>query len=383
MKYIIFRHHENDDISLSNELFEKTVVFKIDFSGKWLLGLQFPRASQSETFFRRRLRLTAKEMQKILIGLEPGQSRSIRAGEARFLLSEFIAIQKNIEKYAVIILRNSEVLLYLRNDELNRFETLPVQKLKATIENQFVNPVSRSVNMQQVEQQGKLLLRRFPQLKKVLKITLPLKNIIVTGAGFRVLNTFSSIFSVHKQLLHLNSNTDSFQNISGASLRQRSRKIKKILIITNLNGDPLPRLSKDVEYFARGEPGFIWKHVFGRLTRSRLVSEILGKSYDLVIYRGHSEVVDGEISYPCLDGIFSMPPLIVPYMIHLSCMYLPESQEILHFPFEQGVLPRSFIEDQEDSGFVSRFIELYRQNGTFSKSAQKAFQGTNFQLWHG
>lgn len=138
-------------------------------------------------------------------------------------------------------------------------------------------------------------------------------------------------------------------------------KIERVLVLTNISGEPLPQLLQNTEYWTKGMRGFVWRHIYGELSMERLLP-IFSKNerYDLIVYRGHSYLRDGKIYIP--DGDFPVEKLPAKFYLHLSCMDYGKQKKFIVFPARWNFLPAFRLLDFDDKTFLENFLKLWQKN---------------------
>lgn len=135
------------------------------------------------------------------------------------------------------------------------------------------------------------------------------------------------------------------------------RPLKNNLVISNLNGDYLPGISDNPDLWSRAIKGMHVKHLFGPLTETRLKKALKERQWDCIIYRGHSIIQDGTIHYPVSESeSFLVKHLQCRLYIHLSCVPLSRSTDLVELPARLNVMPLARIEDQKDSEIAQTLL---------------------------
>jgi len=145
----------------------------------------------------------------------------------------------------------------------------------------------------------------------------------------------------------------------------REHKIRRVLVINNLNGKPLKNLrqlnlNKDILNSVKV------KEISGLFDKKRLTSLFENNNdgfFDLIIYRGHAEVCGKRIAWPLKDGKFYLKSNSFKYCIHLACLPISVDNQILELPFLNGVIPFSYIPDIDYTFLIEMFfINLNKYN---------------------
>lgn len=152
-------------------------------------------------------------------------------------------------------------------------------------------------------------------------------------------------------------------------VRGREREIRDILVVTNLNGPALPQLMDNLDFWSRGPGGCRFRHIYGQLTARRAESALARRHWDMVIYRGHGQVIDGRICWQA-DNPWPVPPGIGDTYLHLSCLDSPHLLDIAQLPAGRVMTPLGLVSDFQDAGFVRELITRLQKSGNFMSSAR-------------
>lgn len=152
-------------------------------------------------------------------------------------------------------------------------------------------------------------------------------------------------------------------------VRGREREIRDILVVTNLNGPALPQLMENLDFWSRGPGGCRFRHIYGQLTARRAETALARRHWDMVIYRGHGQVLDGRICWQA-EVPWPLPHGVAGAYLHLSCLDTPELLDITQLPAGRVMTPLSVIEDFQDAGFVRELITRLQKSGNFMSSAR-------------
>ncbi|GAB4427614.1 MAG: hypothetical protein OHK0011_09560 [Turneriella sp.] len=157
-------------------------------------------------------------------------------------------------------------------------------------------------------------------------------------------------------------------------VRGREREVRDILVVTNLNGPALPQLMENLDFWSRGPGGCRFRHIYGQLTARRAESALVRRHWDMVIYRGHGQVIDGRISWQA-EAPWPLPQGVAGVYLHLSCLDAPQLLDLAQLPAGRVMTPLGVIEDFQDAHFVRELITRLQKSGSFMKSA-RALQRT-------
>jgi hypothetical protein len=152
-------------------------------------------------------------------------------------------------------------------------------------------------------------------------------------------------------------------------VRGREREVRDILVITNLNGPELPHLLENLEFWSRGPGGCRFRHIYGQLAARRAESALARRHWDMIIYRGHGQVVEGRICWQT-DAPWTVPHGISDIYLHLSCLDAPERLDLSQLPAGRVMTPLTLIPDFEDATFVRELITRLQKSGNFMSSAR-------------
>jgi hypothetical protein len=157
-------------------------------------------------------------------------------------------------------------------------------------------------------------------------------------------------------------------------VRGREREIRDILVVTNLNGPALPHLMENLAFWSRGPGGCRFRHIYGQLTARRAENALARRHWDMVIYRGHGQVLDGRICWQA-EAPWPLPHRVASTYLHLSCLDAPELLDLTQLPADRVMTPLSLLEDFPDAEFVRELIIRLQKSGNFMSSA-RALQRT-------
>ncbi|MFZ5630400.1 MAG: hypothetical protein ACOY5B_14815 [Spirochaetota bacterium] len=152
-------------------------------------------------------------------------------------------------------------------------------------------------------------------------------------------------------------------------VRGRERETRDILVVTNLNGPALPQLMENLDFWSRGPGGCRFRHIYGQLTARRAESALARRHWDMVVYRGHGQVIDGRICWQA-EAPWPLPHGIGGAYLHLSCLDSPQLLDLAQLPAGRVMTPLSVIEDFQDADFVRELITRLQKSGSFLSSAR-------------
>ncbi len=152
-------------------------------------------------------------------------------------------------------------------------------------------------------------------------------------------------------------------------IRGREREVRDVLVITNLNGPALPQLMKNLDFWSRGPGGCRFRHIYGQLTERRAESALARRHWDMVIYRGHGQVLDGRICWQA-EKPWPVPHGISESYLHLSCLDFPQSLDISQLPAGRIITPLGLVTDFNDATFVRELIVRLQKSGNFMSSSR-------------
>jgi hypothetical protein len=151
--------------------------------------------------------------------------------------------------------------------------------------------------------------------------------------------------------------------------REREREVRDILVVTSLNGPELPQLMENLDFWSRGPGGCRFRHIYGQLTARRAGSALARRKWDMIIYRGHGQVIDGRICWQA-DEPWPVPHGIGGIYLHLSCLDSTHLLDLSQLPAGRVMTPLSRIADFQDADFVRELITRLQKSGNFMSSAR-------------
>lgn len=185
------------------------------------------------------------------------------------------------------------------------------------------------------------------------------------------------LFDHRNIILMLPRPVDFFNKFRVFHKRNKDKQIKRILVFTNLNGEFLENLNTQIDFWSRGETGFIWKHVYGKLSSNQL-KKITRNHFDMVIYRGHSRILNRKITWPLAEGDVPMDQFFsesfIPNYIHLACNEMDEARELESYPFDLGMMPVTFLPDMDYSVIVRKLLQNIEKSHSVLDSMRKAIE---------
>ena len=152
-------------------------------------------------------------------------------------------------------------------------------------------------------------------------------------------------------------------------VRGREREARDILVVTNLNGPDLPQLMDNLDFWSRGPGGCRFRHIYGQLNSRRAESALSRRHWDMVIYRGHGQVIDGRICWQA-ESPWPVPQAIADTYLHLACLDAPQRLDIGQLPAGRVMTPLSLVTDFPDAPFVRELITRLQKSGNFMSSAR-------------
>lgn len=150
------------------------------------------------------------------------------------------------------------------------------------------------------------------------------------------------------------------------------KSLRSVLVLTNIAGIELAELEKNLAFWSKGISGFRFRHVFGQLTAKRVESSLLGREWDVVIYRGHGAATGKGVYWKLLDGEWLVPPAIAPVYIHSSCLADSELLPLDRLPAPQFITPLTYLADFDDSRLVRQFLERYKASRNVKSALRSA-----------
>lgn len=151
--------------------------------------------------------------------------------------------------------------------------------------------------------------------------------------------------------------------------RGRESALRNILVVTNLNGPELPALLENLAFWSRGPGGCRFRHVYGSLTARRAERALAQRHWDLIIYRGHGQVVDGRIAW-LAETPWALPAGVCRIYLHLSCLDAPQKLDLAQLPAPHLVTPLAVVADFSDADFVREFLIRHQKSGSFLSAAR-------------
>lgn len=151
-----------------------------------------------------------------------------------------------------------------------------------------------------------------------------------------------------------------------------ARPLRSVLVLTNISGTALGYLEQNLPFWSKGIPGFRFRHLFGQLTARRVESTLLGREWDIVIYRGHSVATENGVVWKLADGDWLVPPAISPLYIHSACLPDSELLPLDKLPSERFVTPLTYLTDFDDSRLVRLLLERYKASGNVHSALRAA-----------
>lgn len=222
----------------------------------------------------------------------------------------------------------------------------------------------------------KILFDDNPHLSNLFRRLKNFSMIRVSSFQYTRLIALKYILFENQNIIHmLPKPIEYFNKIRVFHKKNKDKRIARVLVFTNMNGKPLAHLNSAIDFWSRGEPGFIWKHIYGKLSMEHL-KKITRNHYDMIIYRGHSKILQRRITWPLIEGDVPMDQFfsenIIPHYIHLACSEMNETQELKNYPFDLGLMPISYLPDMDYSGFIKNILHYLKNSHSVLDSMRKS-----------
>ena len=134
-----------------------------------------------------------------------------------------------------------------------------------------------------------------------------------------------------------------------------SKWSKNVVVLTNVAQNDLPYLQKNLDFWARGVPGFRLKHVFGILTPARIERELLNRENCILAYRGHARYTSKGVVWQLESGDYRVPTQSVSVYFHLACGS-PHDLPLKCLPGHDNLITFAPIEDFDDASLFRQFL---------------------------
>ena len=178
-------------------------------------------------------------------------------------------------------------------------------------------------------------------------------KINVNALGLWKAVNFCQYFSLNPEITEIQ-----FPRERKVSFFDWKRPLRDILVISNLSGPFLHGLSEKPENWSSAPQGIHVRHIFGPLKNDRCERIISENNWDCIIYRGHSEIKKGSLSYLLADGsLYPVHNLPTRLYIHLGCIPLSKMNDIKCLPAALSLVPFQLLPDQNDSRVASDIFE--------------------------
>lgn len=307
----------------------------------------------SDPFYRWRRGMAVEKLEcpgllKKLWKQDIGSFVEVRSSDFRKILRSLRRIQRSQEKTAIIDLTSNEIsssFILGNNASFTQIAYPPL--LIKNINSEYF--LEKDFN-DDIE-------NRF----KVKKVVIEWKR--QDKININVLGLWKAINFCHYFLLKPDRTEILFPKKLESSPFDWKRPVKDILIISNLAGPILDGLTTYPEKWSIAPQGIHVRHLFGSMNKDRCEKVIQEKNWDCVIYRGHSEIKDGLISYLLEDGsLFPVTKISTRLYIHLGCIPLTQKNDIVEIPASLCLLPFRLLQDQNDSSIAKDIFLAFKGN---------------------
>lgn len=183
----------------------------------------------------------------------------------------------------------------------------------------------------------------------------------------------ATLKTLHLVYALLPSHSLTFERERGSQLAAPGRApLRSVLVLTNVAGMDLGHLEQNLPFWSKGISGFRFRHVFGQLTAKRVEASLLGREWDLVVYRGHGKATESGLQWKLVDGEWLVPPAIAPVYVHSSCLANSELLPLDSLPAAHFITPLTYLTDFDDSRLVRLFLERYKASRNIQSAIRAA-----------
>ena len=307
--------------------------------------------------------------------------RKIRREDFKQIFKKLEEVQKKgNEWFSIQIISNKITCLNLGQEQFS-FETFTIKgyeklkKLSGGFLKQIQNDILHKRHIHKtIQKYGRLFRGSESDLESFMTTSNKYIKIILTGESYKVLASIMKIF-LRKQIV-----AAGLPQVSTETRKTYSKKIRRVLVLTNCSGESLKYLHQKKEFWDEGFSNYAWKHIYGNFSKKRILALIedgrIFEQNDLIIYRGHALIKNKNIHWVLEDGDIALKPdLMAARYIHLSCLHFKSIQDdIESLPFREAVLPLSYFKDRDESLFMHDFFGFLERGNSFQDACFKALQ---------
>ncbi|MDH5717989.1 MAG: hypothetical protein OEZ22_10160 [Spirochaetia bacterium] len=305
--------------------------------------------------------------------------KQIRREDFKKIIIALMKIQK--KEFELIHLNISDAnftLLFIENENIYSqkysisSKKILLSKFSHLILNYFNNDIIK--NNQEFTEVKKYIKKHLKDFSHLLQIKNKLKHfnkVVLSSTSYHNLAALSIAFFINN-FIYLTLTNRKHKN----NFLNYNKSIRRILIITNLNGKPLSNLLNAEIFKTYENANFSIKHISGTFSYDRfsqLFDENYNLKYDLIIYRGHAYIENKKICWPAKEKNYILKSHMVNYMIHLGCIPITEKNELSELPFYSGIMPYSLLPDKNYTNFILQILKYIKKGFTFSMSCKKSF----------
>ncbi len=323
--------------------------------------------------------------------IPPHQYRRIRRNDFLSLLREMKNIQRRSNNTLQVQWSGNEMMIHLERGKTGKIFHLELdadvyKKIYDSIfsiyrdhQNEIrAGKFSFPAVLEKSREIKRLLFNEKPHLVSLMHRLDDFSSIRITSFQYKKIIALRYILFENRTVIHiLPKPVEFFGKFAAYNRRDFFSPIRKVIVITNLNGQYLEHLQSSLEFWSTGPVGFIWKHVYGRLSADQL-KKYLSSHYDIIIYRGHAKIINRKIFWPVTQGEMSMDKFFyssyVRYYIQLACNEMDDENELDAYPFDVGLLPVSYLPDADYSGFIRSLFQEIAHSSSFVNSMVKTME---------
>ena len=268
------------------------------------------------------------------------------------------------------------LLLISSKNNIKNYQHYTLSKYEKNINNTILKYQKKQLRNEEIIFQSLININKYSEIEEIkntlLKRTLPYKLTFI-GDSFKVLSFLALYLLPNQKIYYFIIIPSEYLKIKKRYIAQK-KSIQKVLIISNLFN------ISNLEFFQNSfwnNPlyDFLWNHIEGNFSTER-VESILKEAlkYDIVIYRGHSYIKNGNITWLCSNGEYILPNNVFNTYIHLGCLNYINIQDysIHNIPFNYGVLPISYLIEEDYTPFIYNLFCCIKNNDTFKEAITKA-----------
>ena len=307
--------------------------------------------------------------------------RKIRRDDFKRIFKKLEKVQKKGNEWFPIQMISNKITFLSLDQEQFSFDSFTLKEYAKLrdLSGEFLEQVQKDILQERhihktIQKYHRLIQESEPDLEKFLTTSSKCMKIILTGESYKVLSSLMKIFL--KKLIVAAGLPQTFSD----KRRIFSKKVRRVLVLTNLSGERLDHLHHEKEFWDQGLPDYAWKHIRGNFFKKRIrtliENERILESYDLIIYRGHALIKNKSIHWVLEDGDIALnPDLIVNRYIHLSCLHFQNVQDdIGSLAFKEAVLPLSYFKDKDESQLVKDLFYFLDHGRSFRDACLETLQ---------